>query len=538
MINSEVADQLRRIREAKSLKLSPSPFVSGEIRNFEGKIVPVTVRNYQVIGILLELKMAEFILGDEPGLGKTLQMLYGPGAMLRHWYPHLKVLWVGPKSTLAEKVDEINVLLSGGIRGKFIESGKGKQHRLRQWKQVQISGTEIALCNYATLRSDYVEIAQTYEGFPLVVIFDEVHNIANTSAKVHKAAYYVAQRAVRRYGISATIIRNRLEEAYGVFRVINPDLFPNKEWFRNAYCIYEEQYVGYNKTVRKLVGYKNLEDFRKRISPYFIARTPADVGDELPEIVPRKILLDMEGKQAKKYDELMLGVLKRKVENPLTGEDIEVPVESALQKLMTSMLITNALQNLDEYKDLEELSSKEKKIVELLKGDLEEEKVVIFSFFKGWLYRLRNIIRKEVGFNPLLITGDQSGKERDQSEKNFNRSDKKDHRVILITTAGKEGINLTAGHYMILANLPWSYGDFRQLVGRIARMGSGHAHVVALMLLNRKSVDEHIFDVLHKKQNLSQALISDSMTNLELAEASEVKHIVQMLEQSVSRRKK
>ena len=80
-----VEQTLREIRQAKGLRLKRSCYISGKIRDYAGRISDCDVRNYQAIGILNIVKMSEFVLGDEPGLGKTLEALYAY-AYLRHYY--------------------------------------------------------------------------------------------------------------------------------------------------------------------------------------------------------------------------------------------------------------------------------------------------------------------------------------------------------------------------------------------------------------------------------------------------------------------
>ena len=227
-----VEQTLREIRQAKGLRLKRSCYISGKIRDYAGRISDCDVRNYQAIGILNIVKMSEFVLGDEPGLGKTLEALYAY-AYLRHYYPSLKLLWIGPKNSLLDKEDEVRVMLKN-TRPYYVVGNKGKVRRTEGWRRVRAGGFEVALCNYHTMLSDYTEIERCYRGMQFMVVFDEAHVLANTSTKTHRAAKLVAKNAVRRLGLTATLIRNRLMEAYGVYRAVVPDLFPNKAWFETT----------------------------------------------------------------------------------------------------------------------------------------------------------------------------------------------------------------------------------------------------------------------------------------------------------------
>jgi len=332
-------------------------------------------------------------------------------------------------------------------------------------------------------------------------------------------------------------VRNRLAETYGVFKPICPGLFPNKAWFEKSFCVFEQLRFG-KKRVSKLSGHKNLPVFRTMIEPYFLSRTPREVGGELPEIVPKKVSLEMTGDQAKYYDQCALGVLNKTTHNPYTGEDEETKIEGSLSILMYSMLISCAIQMIPGYEHTKGYSAKEEKILEYLGGDLSNEKVVVFSFFKKWLYRLNEITQKELGFKPLMLTGDTKIKERDEVKARFNQNDDDDSRVVFITMAGGVGINLTIAKYMLLPNYPWSYGDFRQIAGRISRLGSLHSQVLAIFLSNQRMIDDHVLNTLRSKQDLSQAVHDDSITSLGDLSGGDIDKIIIQFQQEIMRRNK
>lgn len=531
----DAVDDLRAIRQMKDLKLRSSPYISGLIRSFDGTIGPCEVRNYQAIGVLHIAKMASFVIGDEPGLGKTLQVLYGY-AMLRHFYPDMKMLWVGPLSSLPEKEDEVQVMLRQ-TRVRFVEGTPAK--RVTAWEQIRMGGIEVALVNYNTLLSDYTQIEKCYAGVPFIVVFDEAHRFGNPQTKTWRVCSRLARLAQRRVGLTATLIRNRLMEAYGVFRVIVPPLFPNKAWFEANYCEFQQLKFGKGRNAKrfqKLAGYKNLPHFRRLISPYFIARTPEDVNDELPELVWNPVELEMSAKQRSLYNECVLGLLKRQMVDPLTGDEYSDYVKGPLRVLMNTMLLTNSPQMLPEFAALTELSSKEQWILEKLDGELSQEKVVIFTFFKKWALRLQELIKKELKFQPMLVVGGMKPADREAVKTQFNHhpTSDLDSNVVIITAAGKEAINLTASRHLIFGNMPWSYGDLRQLVGRIRRQGSKHESVVAHLLKNAGTVDETVYDKLRSKQSLSQVLINDSLESLEATSAmDDIVDIVEMMRAGV-----
>jgi len=88
-----------------------------------------------------------------------------------------------------------------------------------------------------------------------------------------------------------------------------------------------------------------------------------------------------------------------------------------------------------------------------------------------------------------------------------------DTRVICITTAGSEAINLQAAKALVCLDTPWSAGDFLQLVGRMIRIGSEHDKCYVIHMVARRSgskpetVDHRIMEVLGKKMHLIEAVL-------------------------------
>lgn len=72
---SATVAKLREIRTRQGLVLKPSPFLAPTYVDEYGDVREVRIRNYQAQGIMNLLQMERMILGDDTGLGKTLQTL-------------------------------------------------------------------------------------------------------------------------------------------------------------------------------------------------------------------------------------------------------------------------------------------------------------------------------------------------------------------------------------------------------------------------------------------------------------------------------
>jgi len=136
----------------------------------------------------------------------------------------------------------------------------------------------------------------------------------------------------------------------------------------------------------------------------------------------------------------------------------------------------------------------------------------VFTRFKRLVDILIARLRAE-GINCVRITGDETSAERDTAMQEFQNPESK-VRVVCITAAGSESINLQAAKALVCVDTPWSAGDFLQLIGRMIRIGSVHdrCHVIHLLARNRgggksATIDHHVMQTLRKKMNLIEAVL-------------------------------
>ena len=80
----------------------------------------------------------------------------------------------------------------------------------------------------------------------------------------------------------------------------------------------------------------------------------------------------------------------------------------------------------------------------------------------------------------------------------FNRGEAE---VFLATDAGGLGLNLQAASLIVNFDLPFNPAKVAQRIARAHRIGQAHP-VVALNLLVRGTVEEHIHDILWRRREL------------------------------------
>jgi len=320
--------------------------------------------------------------------------------------------------------------------------------------------------------------------------------------------------------------------------VIVPGLFPSKKKFLEEYTIQKKMSVwqkGKKRYFNKIVDYKNKEQFKDKIDPYFLIRRTREVADELPHLISRKIILELSTAQDILYKQALTGELYRrfvkdkyfKLQDRLNGvaepsekelKDLERLRErydesmtkeglqkSKLAALKLCQMVSNGPQWLSSAEEGE--SSKETEFKRLFDQELSAEKVIVFSRFKSGIPRLEALL-DELELKHTKITGDNNDEERKQARLDFQDPDK-GIDIIFITQAGSAAINLQAANVILFYDTPWSYGDLYQTIGRAQRIGSVYGHITLLHMVNTNTIDEHVLKILEPKKKLINDIMGD-----------------------------
>lgn len=539
-----VYEQLKKVRESKTLELKPTPMLRQEIVGLDGTTTPLRLRYYQSQGIYHLLMMSRMVLGDGTGLGKTLQTI---GAFCYLWDrdPTLKVMVVCPKSAIRQWGSEIQKFTTG-VK-PYIISGTVEQRKAiyQAWASAP-SGPDdpkaVLILNYSLLVRDWDQGIQKIAPPPgskpgtqpklgkglldgitaaipkLITVFDEATAFKNPSTKTHQTCRFLSDRSKRVWGLTATLLKNSLMEGFGIYKVIRPETFRSKTAFMDAYCVTEMQAIRGGGKVPIVVGYKNLNDFRAVIDPFFYGRPKHAVSNELPALTTREVLCELSPAEDRKYAEALEGVLE------LGDGDLRDYRET---KQLTSLIYTQevvdscALLGFEEgfegERKAEGKSAKETALIDLLGEELEGEKVIVYTRFEKLVTRLQKLCANE-GIKSVRITGKEKDGQRKAAQDAFQDL-KSDIKVIFITDAASEAINLQAAVGMVFFDTPWSWGHYAQLLGRMIRIGSPHQNVLAFHLIaerpkksaaDRETIDHKVIKKLRKKKGFIDQIIGEA----------------------------
>ncbi|KAF4584742.1 hypothetical protein EYR38_001973 [Pleurotus pulmonarius] len=117
-----------------------------------------------------------------------------------------------------------------------------------------------------------------------------------------------------------------------------------------------------------------------------------------------------------------------------------------------------------------------------------KRKILIYHEFSMMATTIATVFRMK-GFGVLVLNGLLKKEERERVIQSFVHSDAPDHRVLLFSSVGAVGLNLTCADTVIMLDTIWSQVGTEQIIGRSARLTQEHAvHVYHLLALGTTDV--------------------------------------------------
>lgn len=488
-----VHQKLKLIREKEDFVLPATEYLRNTVAKRDGTEVPLELRGYQKQMVVHLMAMRRFVVGDDTGLGKTIETI---AALCQIWRkdPNTKVIVLTKKSSVPQWQEEFE-RFTKGVKVHLCVGEPVKRAAIqKQWETS--TGPTVLVQGYSSACNDFSTI-QGWKDY--ILVCDEATVFKNPTTRVHKVCRHLGSQADRCWGLTATLIKNDLMEGFGIYRVVVPDLFrmtPNS--FMTNYCIVQMQKVGSGRQVPVIVGYRqsDVDRFRDEIDPFYLGRPKHAVAKELPLLVTKDVTVGLTTFQAEKYQEALGGLLQHG-----DGNDRET---DKLTALIYCQEIVNhpALIGFDKYES-EKMDALEDMVTD--GGDFDGEKVIVFTRFKTMVDTAIPILTK-AGVKCTRVTGDENEAQRKLAMSQF-QDPKSDVRVIFITMAGGDAINLQAAKALVFYDTPWSAGDYIQILGRMIRIGSEHDRVYAIHLVARDTIDERVQSVKAKKMKLIESVL-------------------------------
>lgn len=393
---------------------------------------------YQLIGAWFLAMRDRACLWDEPGLGKTRQVIMAMDA--RHI---TRGLVVCPASLKVNWLRELELWGAWPRECKTVSA------------VTELDANAVNVCSYEFATGNVEEI-RAYLGRLGALVLDEAHYVKNHAARRTRALWSLAKGADCVWLATGTPYMNDPTDIVTPLRLFcKADV--TKTRFMAKYCRVKRDWMG-----RPMVlGVKNVEKLNRELAPYALRRTQAEVLKDLPDLV----------------------IGRHHVENHADMDESEIPVTLDEALRAKSSHISVWRQKVGQYKAAA--------MVPVLREWLEVEPVVLFAYHRSVIAYLKGQFPEAV-----VVDGSKTQEERQEAVDAFQEG--RARLFIGQIQAAGTGLTLTAASLVVMLEMSWIPKENEQAVKRCHRIGQ-KKKVRALVTMLDKSADARLALALARK---------------------------------------
>jgi SWI/SNF-related matrix-associated actin-dependent regulator 1 of chromatin subfamily A len=445
---------------------------------------------FQIAGVDYVLSMGDTLIGDQPGLGKTMQAIAVANEMQAK-----RVLVICPANIRLQWCERIRTWTT--MKWPFtvypILHGRRGVHPSAEWTVI----------SYDLARVEVIWRALAKGKYDLLII-DEAHALKTIDAKRTRTVFgrhdgqampavALHERAERVLCLTGTPLPNRPREAYTLSRGLCWDAIDwmSEDKFTDRFNPSEQCETADGKTYIDERSGRHFELQARLRANFMVRRLKRDV---LPQLkVPFLDIVHVEETGAIKqalHAEKLLDI------DPENMEGLDMTVRGQVSTVRRMMGIAIAPLAAD-YVDL------------LLEGG--EEKVVVFA----WHIEVLDILMKKLArYRPLRIDGSTPPSRKPQIVAQFAQPG---HRLlignILSMGTGTDGLQ-EACQRGVAAEASWVAGDNEQAIDRLDRMGQ-KGQVLFDFIVAQGSYSEHVLGSSLRKKKITHTALDQQVDSLD-----------------------
>lgn len=441
---------------------------------------------YQLEGIAFGLQKRRFLIGDEPGLGKTLQSI---GVMdCAGAYPclvicpsSLKINW----QREFEKFADVKALvLDNSTRSTFPYL-------------LSMGMYQVAIVNFESLRKYFVWDIKARGAFRLKdvvfssciklfksVIIDESHRVKDPAAQ--QTIFTKGICSGKRYIalLSGTPVVNRPEDLIAQLSIMERlgEDFGGRGKFIADYCSFgKEQEEEQAEALAELS--------RKLYDRCMIRREKKTVLTELPEKTRTDLIVDLDKESRMIYDTAAAD-LRAYLETYTGCTDVEIRRKMRMEALVKFMTLRSL-----------SAKGKVKQAVDFVSTFLASGKpLILFCSYHEIVDAIKKAFPKAV-----TVTGRDSAVSKQAAVDSFQCG----HSQLIVCSikAAGVGLTLTASSNVAFIEFPWTYADCCQCEDRAHRIGQ-RDNVTCYYLIGRGTIDRTLYAIIHRKKSIANQIMA------------------------------
>ena len=435
------------------------------------------LKPYQRVAVEFALCNKRCILGDDVGLGKTVEAIKAvelsnhlrhvlvicPNCMKLTWRAEINNWFPGQQTTIVQ----------AATRDKDV---KGFKHGF-------------LILNWALVRL----LPQLHRYAWNCIIADEAHRLKSRKTQVSRA--FSKLKSSRMYMLTATPFANHPGELWHLLRLLRPKKYTSYSRFFDMYVRTVRTHHGFVQ-IDKRRPEKNPTLLKRELAPIMISRNRRDYLPQLPPQI-RTVLLGLTTEQKRLYKQMAKSMY---IELD-SGEELDA-LNVAVQRMRLRQIVstTATLQGSDH-------SSKLDAVMSIIKDAPPDNQFVVFAQFRATVNSLEKRLRASK-ITCAKLMGAMGSKKAFAAVERFQAGKA---RVFAATTrAGGESITLTASHQIIIVEKDFNPAIQTQAIGRIDRFGQTEQCLVTYLHCPH-TVDDWVDDITIPKQGMIDDILRDRL---------------------------
>ncbi len=468
-VEEYLEDALKRVSLSQAVELDDTALVQSYKEKLQ-QILPEGKELYpfQYAGLAFaELSEGRCLLGDDMGIGKTIQALAYAALHPEKW-PVAVVCPANVKYNWAKEIEEWLPHVTYSV----VNTGKE-----------DIQPTDFIIINYDLMRKqvDNLSVMDIK-----TCIIDESHYLKDANTQRAEATLYLANKCEAVLCLSGTAITNRPIEFFTTLNLLRPTHFSSWFQFAQRYTNAFHNGYGWNFT-----GASNTKELNERTRDFCIRRLKSEVLTELPPKIRSFVPVIMKPDERKEYKQSRLDWMRKYESYQTSGgmpKGFVLNMLTDLRHTCGKMKVSSAVDWMREHRYQ------------------TGKPLVVYTHHKDVMDELcAHMDEEEPKFTYRRIAGDTPSNKRAENVETFQRGEL--DVIVCSTVAAKEGITLTAADTVLFLEREWVPGWEEQAEDRVLRIGQDSDKVHAVYLSCAGTIDEHFDRIIEEKRAVVQAVL-------------------------------
>ncbi len=484
-------------------------------------LVDEVLYDYQQLAARRITESRRILLADQPGLGKTLEVLGSleldglferPSNILiitpiinaqTTWRDTVE-RFVKPRYDLVNLVDVSKGTASQKAKAMSVWSADRANIVLANHNAVDMTKQGLRVKDLNRFVYDAVIVDESHMVLPI----RDLRKLTNFWKGLSKIA--MSNECIR-VAVSGTPDRGKLDNRYGTWLFLHPERVPSSKfvWMEQNFWMSEMQ-VARNRTIKVPMGLKSEAEWLERDRQWMIRRTKQEV---LPQLPPKRYV-DVEielGKEQRSEYFIQQMVSEKKIYDAKLEE--RDSGEAMVFALRARQIAACSWTDVDGT-PVPVVGGSSAKLDWLMgwfreRGFLEQDdmadnkaKVVIVSQFAKVLHWLQKEL-DVAGIGSSVLDGSTPDNHRAEIQREFQQGNL---RVVLLSGSMGVGINLDAADDLIMLDSPYDPDRIEQIEDRVHRASNMH-HVTIWNLIAVDTIDQAIAEKVGKRYKTTRKLL-------------------------------